>query len=448
MSATWNPSDKHANIALSLGDLRASTDDASGAGWWGVRGTEGKSSGKWYFEVVCVLPWDHILIGVATTGAALTYPGNDALGWGYKASTGNRYWNNVNSAYGDAWTDGDVIGVAVNLDTGYIWFAKNNVWQNGGDPVAGTNPAKINVSGTVYPMAGPYGSNGDSIHCDGRFALQDMSYSPPSGFSVWDPFTVEVEAGTGLGATVEVETLSDTIEAGAGVQAQVEVETTYGEEVTAGAGVEAQAAASGIFGKEVEAGVGVQAESTVFNWAEWLAIYGNQYTARYYLTLTGAPDDLSDVVIPISSFQYRLRDDTPSYLQVVIPGFDYATDIANRANGELIVEMSYLVGGVEQHREQLARVDLEDVQTHEGPRKKSIVLVGHRTETWGAQIVTLRGITYQSDKNGLIRIRCAEPDLFVRPGNTVKAGDETFTAGQVMTAVAAHTQWMEVVEAA
>ncbi len=260
------------------------------------------------------------------------------------------------------------------------------------------------------------------------------------------PFEVEVVAGVGLGA--EAGTLEPEVEAGVGLSVSAEASKIIEAEITAGVGVSGAGAASKETETEITASVGVQAESTVFNWSEWLAIYGNQYTARYYLTLTGAPDSLADVVIPISSFQYRLRDNTPSYLQVVIPGIDYATDIANRANGDLIVEMSYLVGGVEQHREQLARVDLEDVQTHEGPRKKSIVLVGHRTETWGAQIVTLRGITYQSDKNGLIRIRCAEPDLFLRPGNTVKAGDETFTAGQVMTAVAKHTQWMEVVEAA
>ncbi len=114
----------------------------------------------------------------------------------------------------------------------------------------------------------------------------------------------------------------------------------------------------------------------------------------------------------------------------------------------MIVEMAYLIEGVEQHREQLARVDLENVRVDKGTRNRSATLSGHRTETWGAQIVTLRGITYQSDYNGLIRIRCAMPDLWLRPGNTVNAGDETFVAGQVLTAMAKKTQWMEVVEAA
>ncbi|KKM27866.1 hypothetical protein LCGC14_1570430 [marine sediment metagenome] len=449
MAATWNPADKHANIALSLGDLRATTDDASGSGYWGVRATEGKASGKPYFEIVCVLPWDFIRIGVANLSQSLSgYPGDSTNSWGYAASTGKKYYNGAGTAYGNAWTDGDVIGVALDRDNGKIWFSINGVWQASGDPAAGTNPAYTGLSGTLYPMAGPYGSNGDSIHVDAVFALQDFQYTPPSGFSAWDPLTVEVEAGIGIEAVVVVDTFSDAIEAGVGIQAQVAVQSTNNVEVIAGVGIEAQVAVEGIYQKAITAGIGIEAEVSVFNWAEWIAIYEGRYTARYYFTLTGAADGLADVVIPMSSFQYRLRDDTPSYLQVIVPGTDSAGAITARSNGDLIIELAYLIDGVEHYREQLAAVDFESVRTDEGTKSQSIILSGHRTDTWGAQTVTIQGrITYRSENNGQIRLRKAVPDLWLRPGDTVIAGDDTFVVGQVMSAMAKATQWTEIVEA-
>ncbi len=53
----------------------------------------------------------------------------------------------------------------------------------------------------------------------------------------------------------------------------------------------------------------------------------------YICTLTGSQDATTDVEIPISSFQARLRTADPTYLSVVVPGFDYADRINNRPNG-------------------------------------------------------------------------------------------------------------------
>lgn len=47
--------------------------------------------------------------------------------------------------------------VAVDTMTGKIWFAKNNVYQAGGNPVAGTNPGLTFTPGTaVYPFFTSY----------------------------------------------------------------------------------------------------------------------------------------------------------------------------------------------------------------------------------------------------------------------------------------------------
>lgn len=46
--ATWNPSDKSANVTLSNGNLTATI--TANTAFYGARATIGKSSGKWYWE--------------------------------------------------------------------------------------------------------------------------------------------------------------------------------------------------------------------------------------------------------------------------------------------------------------------------------------------------------------------------------------------------------------
>ncbi|KKL23055.1 hypothetical protein LCGC14_2429240 [marine sediment metagenome] len=472
MSITWNPSDKHAGITLSLGNLRATTDDANGSGYWPVRATDGKSSGKWYFEIVSIHAYDFNYLGVANliqSMASGQFPGSSANSWGYAAATGKKVFNSVQSIYGDVWTTGDVIGIPVDMDVGKIWFAKNNVWQAGGDPGAGTNEAFSGLSGTLYPMASAYGGFGYLMHTDIDLLLADMAYTPPSGFNPWEQVIYEeavvdevglqdqaelmslsepVEDDIGLDDSVEVFSLTDAVEDDAVLDDAAASETIYEVEVEDGVGFDDPVDPDLTSDMVVSDEVGLGETAAVLNWAQWLAIYGSRVTARYYFTLTGTPDGLEDVVLPLSSFQYRLRDATPSYLQVVIPRITDAAVIAARANGDMIVEMAYLIDGVEQHREQLARVDFENVRVDKGTKNRSVTLTGHRTETWGAQIVTLTGITYQADYNGLTRVRIAMPDLWLRPGDTVHVGDEEFVAGQVLTAMSGKTQWTEVVEAA
>ena len=60
---------------------------------------------------------------------------------------------NVQSTYGDTWTTNDIIGVALDLDNSKIFFSKNGVWQNSGNPQNGTNPAYTITSGIIYTPA-------------------------------------------------------------------------------------------------------------------------------------------------------------------------------------------------------------------------------------------------------------------------------------------------------
>jgi hypothetical protein len=180
MAVTWNPSDKHSTITLSNGNLTA---EANPGGAYNVRATEFKSSLKYYWEIYIDSKFDGIIIGIGTSSAALNQLlGNDVYGWGYRNS-GKILHNNSEASYGNSFTTGDIIGVALDMSTGKIWFAKNNVWQSSGDPAAGTNEAYSGITGSVAPMVTcRYGSGSNVDKLTARFSSAGFSYTPPTGF--------------------------------------------------------------------------------------------------------------------------------------------------------------------------------------------------------------------------------------------------------------------------
>lgn len=191
LATTWNPDDKATNLILSNGDLTVGWSSGIGSGQLGVRATVSKSSGRWYFEIIVPssLTWDINYVGVATLSETLTYPGDSVEGWGYKNNNGKKY-HSSSYTYGDEWEEqDDVTGVAVDLNQGYVWFSKNGIWQDGGRPSIGDNPAFTSLTGkTVYPMVSVYTdfTIGELQAITGMFASVDMIYSIPTLFSAWD----------------------------------------------------------------------------------------------------------------------------------------------------------------------------------------------------------------------------------------------------------------------
>ncbi len=183
VAATWDPANKSANIALSGGNLIATRNAPGSTHDGSVRGTIGKTSGKWYFEIVCTtISTDVHVMGIGNENMVMTnFPGSTADGWGYLGVNGQKYHSNVGAGFGNTYTAGDVIGIALDRDAGKVWFAKNNTWQASGDPAAGTNEAYSGItSGTIYPVTGLYNTGSQSTI---RYAAASMTYSPPSGFS-------------------------------------------------------------------------------------------------------------------------------------------------------------------------------------------------------------------------------------------------------------------------
>jgi len=168
---TWNP----LNIAggvLSNGNL----DLTNTAGGRKV-GTFAVSSGKWYWEINITSAGD-AMIGImppsnpaSTAPAQLNYLAGAANEYGYYGTNGHKYNNGSSTAYGATFTNGNVIGVALDMDAGTLVFYKNGSSQ-------GT--AFTGLTGTFAPGASAGGSSGASMTAN--FGQRAFAYTAPSGF--------------------------------------------------------------------------------------------------------------------------------------------------------------------------------------------------------------------------------------------------------------------------
>jgi len=176
---TWNPADKSTDISLSGGDLIAT---CTLNGWASVRSILGVSSGKWYWEItVNAITSSYGEVAIGDSGVGLdAEPGVNVDGYAYRGLDGNKMNNNSWEAYGATFTDGDIISVALDMDGGKLWWAKNGVWQASGDPGAGTNEAYSGIVGTLYAMVCIYHS---SKYMTANFGDSAFAYSVPSGFT-------------------------------------------------------------------------------------------------------------------------------------------------------------------------------------------------------------------------------------------------------------------------
>jgi hypothetical protein len=175
---TWNPDDKAANITLSNGDLVATLTSTTTAG---LRSILGVNSGKWYWEItVGTLLGNELYLGIGDSAVLLTtHLGFTSGGYSYHGS-GLKINNNSSTSYGNSYTSGAVISVALDLDAGKLWWAKNGVWQASGDPAAGTNEAFSGISGTFYAAISMFF---DTNYITANFGASAFTHSVPSGFN-------------------------------------------------------------------------------------------------------------------------------------------------------------------------------------------------------------------------------------------------------------------------
>jgi hypothetical protein len=119
---TFNPLDVTADdeATLSEGNLKAVADGA----FHQTRSTFYLTTGKWYWEFKATSVGDALQGGVVGSN----YAGGSGLRRNYQHSAA-KYTDGSSSSYGATFTDGDIIGVALDLDNGTLIFYKNGSTQ-------------------------------------------------------------------------------------------------------------------------------------------------------------------------------------------------------------------------------------------------------------------------------------------------------------------------------
>ena len=169
----WNPLRKGNLITLSDGNLQAASTSGSKDG---VFGTIGVSSGKYYWEVELTATDGNTnaAIGVAlgTLSPDAATP-TSAGAYFYSSYNGNKWLSSADSSYGDSYTTGDVVGVALDLDNTTLTFYKNGTSQG--------NATTSLPSGTYMPYVGDNANNGVQTVV-GNWGQKPFKYAPPQGF--------------------------------------------------------------------------------------------------------------------------------------------------------------------------------------------------------------------------------------------------------------------------
>jgi hypothetical protein len=191
---TWNPiTTNSSGIALSEGNLFV-VSPGSGNNDYGVIGTIGVTSGKWYWEgqLKNFVGFRH-LVGVTHSLEAgnpnLKDKSLDTGFWGSRIVNGSTFYIlengvqvNTSAPYpGSTPTSDSIMQFALDLDNlkWYIGFDGN--WYNSGDPVAGTNATSTGLTSgqTWFPICELRGDE-DSLW---NFGQRAFEYTPPTGFN-------------------------------------------------------------------------------------------------------------------------------------------------------------------------------------------------------------------------------------------------------------------------
>jgi hypothetical protein len=181
------------------------------------------TEGKWYWEARAD---DNASWGIGIADSRWDINGNDNFiggldgSVGYNGANGNIHINGSASSYGNTYTDGDVIGVALDLENDAVWFSKNGSWQAGAtqDEIQDGDTSNAAATGLssdrYYPVCVNSGTS--ATRWKWNFGQMNFQATAPSGFKKIqsnnmpnmtvkngrDHFEPKLYSGTGVANTI------------------------------------------------------------------------------------------------------------------------------------------------------------------------------------------------------------------------------------------------------
>lgn len=496
----WNPTLSHTNFTFSDDDKKANLDVG---GNFAVVSDETATSGKVYFETQISYtgsPNINILYsGFSNQDFDATAGGSCGVtdAWSFAIIIGTddaHFYNNGSSAshYGafssnNVWDD--IFQIAFDIDSGEIWFGRNNTeWVHpdvgkSPNPSTGVDPAFTGITGTTFRGCSSLFRLDTASHI--KATVDDCAYSPPSGFSYLysssdlvlpvgdlgysapEPALAYGDGVVPYSAVLNYDAPVPSIEITVHMPVGDLVYSAPGPALAYGDGVVPYA---GVLNYDSNFKVAYQIlfETAVLSYAGDPTTYVGSvrfmpagelvYSApdpeiqQYIVNLTNAfliykfyLNGLNGIEIPIKSFSSRVRSGMPTYLSVVIHGDEYATTIAANATGEMRIKSGWLRDGVVYQLKQIAIATLEDIATHEGHNTTSITLTGHKTVDSLPKSVNVGNISYKKVEGSKVQLRTAVPVFGLNPGDVVTDPDGlSFTVGMITYNVAAGLCSMEI----
>lgn len=163
----------------------------------------------------------------------------------------------------------------------------------------------------------------------------------------------------------------------------------------------------------------------------------------YRTILSGSANGLSDLEIPISSFNARLRSGRESYLSIVAPNGSILIDeIEARPDGELFIEE--LVG---ETSTELARVNFQNLRIDKGARSGTTLQLSGYKQTTNTTPKTweINDHSYFSRSEGKSRVR-AQSRAIINPLDQIICEGVSFIADTVTVIGSVNRIYMEIAE--
>ena len=156
-----------------------------------ARGSMAMESGKWYWEVlVGEAGTNYMMLGIGDPTSTASMYNSATNGVAYYGNNGNIYKQAAGASYGAAYTIGDIMGVAFNMDDREITFYKNNVSQGVVTGVPSTPSIYVAAVSSASWAAGWINFGQDSSFAGNETAqgntdtndCGDFYYAPPAGY--------------------------------------------------------------------------------------------------------------------------------------------------------------------------------------------------------------------------------------------------------------------------